>query len=137
MSVTHTVEAGWPLPHSPRSAARARALLRERLADWGIAGETADDASLLLSELVANAVRHAPAPSPDGRGIGVRISLGDGVLRLEVADADDRRPAPRKAASDEEDGRGLALVGALAERWGCGERARGGGKTVWAELKAR
>ncbi|GAA2228609.1 hypothetical protein GCM10010232_13330 [Streptomyces amakusaensis] len=135
MSVTHTVEAGWPLPHSPRSAGRARALLRERLADWGIAGETADDASLLLSELVANAVRHTPAP--DGRGIGVRITLGDGTLRLEVADADGRRPEPREAAAEEEDGRGLALVRALAERWGCGERAQGAGKTVWAELKAR
>ncbi|MFI2211000.1 ATP-binding protein [Streptomyces sp. NPDC020141] len=133
MSHTHSVEARWRLPRSARSAGRARALLRERLAAWEISGEAAENAELLLSELVANAARHAPLPP--GREIGVRLVHADGMLRLEVADADARRPEPRTAAADEEGGRGLALVAALAERWGCAPRPYGIGKTVWAELK--
>ncbi|MGW1980296.1 ATP-binding protein [Streptomyces sp. NPDC001889] len=135
MSSTNTTEAGRQFPRTPRSAPRARAFLRERLTAWGITGEAVCTAELLLSELVSNAVRHAPVPP--GREIGVRLALDDGILRLEVADTDDRRPEPRPAEAHAEDGRGLAIVSALAEGWGWVPRAHGIGKTVWAELKIR
>ncbi|TQK44697.1 anti-sigma regulatory factor (Ser/Thr protein kinase) [Streptomyces sp. SLBN-118] len=133
MPTTHTVEVGWQLPRSPRSAGRARALLRKQLAMWEVEHEVADTAELLLSELVANSIRHARTPA--GRHIGVRLARYDGMLGVEVADANHRRPEPRSAAVDDEGGRGLVLVVALAERWGCCPRRHGIGKSVWAELK--
>ncbi|GHE55675.1 hypothetical protein GCM10018785_26340 [Streptomyces longispororuber] len=125
-------EAKWQLPRTPRTAGRARALLRAQLAAWKIDGDVADTAELVLSELVTNSVRHAYVPA--GREIGVRVARRDGCLRIEVADAGSGRPAPCVARADDEHGRGLALVVALAERWGCRPRAYGIGKAVWAEL---
>jgi anti-sigma regulatory factor (Ser/Thr protein kinase) len=92
-------------------------LLRSQLAEWQIDGEVAHTAEVLLSELMSNAVRHARTPS--GRQIGVRVAQYYGRLRVEVADASSARPKPKEAATDEEAGRGLAIVGALATRWGC------------------
>ncbi|MDI3409113.1 ATP-binding protein [Streptomyces cavernicola] len=128
------VEVSQRLPRTPRSATRARALLREQLTEWGIKGELMDTAELLLSELVANAVQHAPVPA--GRDIGLRVGLRNGrVVRIEVSDAGDGRPVPRQAGPEDEQGRGLALVGALADRWGCSPRPYGIGKAVWVELE--
>lgn len=127
------VEVGWRLPRSPRSAGRARALLRKQLFMWEVRDEVAETAELLLSELVTNAIRHARTPA--GRDIGVRLARYDGMLRVEVADANNHRPEPRSADADEEGGRGLVLVAALAERWGHCPRRHGIGKSVWAELK--
>lgn len=132
---TASLEVRWQLPSSPRSAARARALLREQLAAWTVEGEVAHIAELLLSELTTNAIRHARTPA--GREIGVRVAAYDGMLRVEVADANNQRPEPRSALSEDEGGRGLTLVAALAERWGCCPRRHGIGKSVWAELKLR
>jgi anti-sigma regulatory factor (Ser/Thr protein kinase) len=127
------LEAAWQLPRSPHSAGRARALLREQLAAWNVEGEVAQTAELLLSELVTNSIQHAYVPR--GREIAVRLARYDGMLRVEAADANNHRPAPRSAEADDEGGRGLALVVALAERWGCCPRRHGIGKAVWAELK--
>ncbi|WP_234477353.1 ATP-binding protein [Streptomyces sp. MBT65] len=125
-------EARWQLPRNPRSAGHARTLLRLQLTDWRIAGEVADTAELLLSELVTNSIRHAR--TPPGREIGVRFATYDGRLRVQVADASDHRPQPREAALEDEGGRGLTLVRSLAERWGCCPRLHGIGKATWAEL---
>ncbi|MGY3201334.1 hypothetical protein ACVW19_001849 [Streptomyces sp. TE5632] len=94
-----------------------------------------EDAELLLSELVTNALR---VPVPSDRQIGVRIarSVAEGLLRLEVSDAGGGRPEVREPGEDETGGRGLLLVAALAHRWGYEERTAGIGKTVFAELKA-
>ncbi|MFE7117966.1 ATP-binding protein [Streptomyces sp. NPDC057654] len=126
-------EANHRFPRHRKSVGRARAALREQLAIWGVTDEPAETAVLLLSELVTNAVEHAKA-SP-GREIGTRFGLYEGVLRLEVADANDDLPVPRPAADDDENGRGLALVSALADRWGTCPRRDGIGKRVWVELK--
>jgi hypothetical protein len=53
---------------------------------------------------------------------------------VEVADANNARPVRKKATPEDEGGRGLALVEALAERWGCCPRLHGIGKATWAEL---
>lgn len=132
MTSVDITEVQWQLPRTPRSAARARALLRTQLSTWGIHGDPAAVAELLLSELVGNAVRHAGTPR--GRQIGVRFARYGATLRVEVADADDRLPVPRTAGADDEGGRGLAVVAALAERWGHCPRRHGIGKAVWAEV---
>lgn len=105
------------------------------LGDWGAAQDVVENAELVLSELVTNALR---VPVPSDRQIGVRIarSVVEGVLRLEVSDAGGGRPEMREPGEDETNGRGLLLVEALTHRWGVEKREGGIGKTVFAELKA-
>ena len=124
----------WRLPRTPRSVGRARALLAEQARDWKIPDELADTAVLLLSELMTNACRHARVPV--GREVAARCVLGEAVLRVEVHDASDALPRPRTACADDESGRGLALVDALADAWGAEPRPYGIGKAVWFELRA-
>ncbi|MFI6442994.1 ATP-binding protein [Kitasatospora sp. NPDC050543] len=122
----------WLLPLRARSAGRARALLREQAAAWGVPGDPTDTAVLLLSELVTNACRHARVP-PDGR-VGIRFVLLDGLMRIEVSDPGAGEPRLLRTDPDDESGRGLELVTALAASWGIQPRAGGVGKTVWLEL---
>ncbi|MFE3828861.1 ATP-binding protein [Streptomyces sp. NPDC059092] len=116
------------LASHPRSVGRARHVLRARI---GLAGDTGATAALLLSELVTNALRHG---SPPGREIAVTLFRADGLFRVEVEDAGESLPSPRVPGADDECGRGLALVAALADDWGVAPR-RGPGKRVWALLK--
>ncbi|MGW0751838.1 ATP-binding protein [Streptomyces sp. NPDC002587] len=133
MALVHADEIFWLLPCSHRTPGHARALLRKQLAEWDAGADPAEAAELLLSELVTNAVRHSRAPQ--GRDIGVRLARYDGVLRVEVADAGPAvKLTPQIVADWDERGRGLAIVAALAERWGCCPRRHGIGKAVWAEI---
>ncbi|MFI2241185.1 ATP-binding protein [Streptomyces chrestomyceticus] len=121
-------------PRDPEAAADARRLVRVALAVWGLDAET-DAAALLLTELVTNALRHATR----GRSIRIIVSRpSDTQVRLAVVDRDPRRvPAMRAAGPADADGRGLLLVGQLADRWGydlMGPALRPWGKQVWAEL---
>lgn len=123
----------WRFPTNRRSPARGRALLAEQARAWSLPPETTDIAVLLVSELLANACLHARAPRD--RHIAARCVLGDKGLRVEVSDAGDSvLPVPREAGPDDESGRGLALVAALASRWGAHPRRYGIGKTVWFEF---
>lgn len=81
---------------------------------------------LLLSELVTNAVLHAQS-APD-----VAISLSRERVHVEVRDQDADVVRPRRASDDEESGRGLALVDALALAWG--ETHLPDGKVVWFDV---
>ncbi|MFJ4920366.1 ATP-binding protein [Streptomyces sp. NPDC088725] len=116
------------LPSHPRSVGRAREVLQ---VDIALSGEPGETAALLLSELVTNALRHG---SPPGREIAVTLCRAAGLLRLEVEDAGDTVPRPRTPGLEDESGRGLALVAALADDWGVAPR-RGPGKRVWVTLK--
>ncbi|NEC84929.1 ATP-binding protein [Streptomyces sp. SID12501] len=119
-------------PRHRRSVGRARAALRHQLAIWHIDdAELTDSAVLLLSELTTNAVN---APTTPGREIGVRFELTGAALRLEVSDASDGQPSLRHATGEDESGRGLALVDALADAWGSEPRDTVG-KVVWALLR--
>ncbi|WP_263166456.1 ATP-binding protein [Streptomyces sp. SCSIO ZS0520] len=117
-------------PRHRRNVARARDALRHQLALWQVDGEVTDTAVLLLSELATNALCAKTRP---GHEILVRFELNGTELRLEVSDASDEKPTMREAGPEDESGRGLALVTALAESWGVAPRL-GVGKTVWARL---
>jgi len=112
---------------------RARALLREQATSWKLPDELTETAVLLLSELMTNAYRHAKV-SP-GREIRARCVLEADRLRVSVTDANDTLPAPRETSPEDESGRGLALVAALAGEWGTEPRPGGIGKTIWFELR--
>lgn len=122
----------WHLPRHARSVGRARTLLREQATAWKLPDETTETAVLLLSELMTNAYRHAKV-SP-GRQIRTRCTLDTGHLYVSVTDANDTLPTLREAAPDNESGRGLPLVAALADDWGAEPRVGGIGKTVWFTL---
>ncbi|WP_435854931.1 SpoIIE family protein phosphatase [Streptomyces massasporeus] len=134
------------LPGSSLAPGAARALVRAALAEWtglGLPGaehltdRLADDATLVVSELVTNAVVHA------GTDVEMECRLeGDtsdtAALVVEVSDHHPSR-APRGSEPETphdtpEYGRGLRLVGALSEAWGITYRT--GRKTVWARLPA-
>ena len=112
------------------SARQARRFVSDTLAEWGDE-RFVDAASLLVSELVTNAVVHAAS--------AVDVSVGHegihAVLRVEVRDRS-RRP-PRMGGFDPEavSGRGLALVEAMSDRWGV--ENDDAGKRVWFELERR
>ncbi|MEU6233605.1 ATP-binding protein [Kitasatospora sp. NPDC047058] len=118
------------LDSRPAATPLARLMLRAYLAGMPRGERFTDVAELLLGELFANAVQHSDAP-PD-RMVEVRFAVIADRLRIEVHDAGTGRPSLHSSAADEERGRGLFLVNALAETWGCCPRAGGVGKFVWA-----
>ena len=124
----------------PDSGATARRAIATWLASHHLAARV-DDVSLLTSELVTNALRHGVGP------LDLTVTRMGDRLRVAVADHGDGAPEPRAAAPDDPGGRGLAIVAALALRWGvdpvptsetdpAGSDDRDGtsGKVVWAEV---
>ncbi|MEW2403505.1 SpoIIE family protein phosphatase [Streptomyces sp. NPDC046862] len=100
-----------------RSVATARSFVRDTLQGWGFA-DIVDDAVVLTSELVTNAVVHA------GTSADVLCLRSDDGVRIEVADRYPEREIPLQTtpinmgSPDREGGRGLQLCAALAGRWG-------------------
>jgi anti-sigma regulatory factor (Ser/Thr protein kinase) len=113
------------LEHSPRSPASARAAAAELVAELHLE-PIADDVSLVVSELVTNAVRYADPP------VTLEIQATDDEITIAVADGSPGRPAPREVDLDEEGGRGLTLIDLIAAETGV--RPQPPGKTVWAAL---
>jgi anti-sigma regulatory factor (Ser/Thr protein kinase) len=121
------------LPAADASAAEARRRVRRQLTLWHIPEETRDNAQLVVSELVTNALRHTRSET-----IGCELRLADGLLRVAVAsDGSGPSQAPSRAGEDDEGGRGLYLVCALSEGWGVRPRDSGQGHVVWADLATR
>ncbi|UUN26599.1 ATP-binding protein [Streptomyces sp. FIT100] len=116
-------------PSAPDSARRARLLVSAALHAWDM-GDLVDSAMLVVSELVGNSVRHTSC-----RLLRVTVSR-PGPTRAEITVTDRSRTTPTmtRSAADAEEGRGLVLVDALSERWGCDLHRWG--KTVWAEVAA-
>jgi CheY-like chemotaxis protein len=104
----------------------ARQFLRDRCREWAC-GEVVDDALLVTTELVTNALVHA------GPLCELRAVLSGTVLRLQVSDSGVGMPDPRAAKDTDEGGRGLLLISALCAAWGT-VALPAGGKVVWAEL---
>jgi anti-sigma regulatory factor (Ser/Thr protein kinase) len=113
------------LPKAPTAPAAARQVI-DRFDE--LRPEVIVNARLLVSELVANAVRHVP----DNGDIGMRVELRADALRVEVLDPGAGFvPHARTADSPLGSGWGLHLVGELSDRWGVesAERTR-----VWFEI---
>lgn len=116
----------WTLEPLPRSAGTARHNVREALAQWGHLA-LADTACLLVTEILTNAIRHARCP------IKLTLCRAADELIVEVTDDSPEFPQRRLPDADDEDGRGLVLVEALAESWGA--RPAVPGKTVWFTVR--
>ena len=122
-------EASQRFEQDTQSPRAARRFVTQALTGWDDdEGDLTDTVTLLVSELVTNAVVHA------GSEVEVMVQLTLTAARVEVTDASADAVAPRDAGADEDSGRGLALVGSLARRWGI-RPAPGGGKTVWFEVE--
>lgn len=114
------------LPRDPRTPIDARAWLGTFL-HGQVASHHAADATLVLSELATNALRH---------GLGdvvVRAAIDpDGAIQLSVTDSSDDLPQMLPADPARIGGLGLRIVDQLADAWGVASFP--GGKTVWATI---
>ena len=110
-------------PTSPHSA---RVFVAGHLAAAG-RDDVLEVASLLVSELVTNAIQHA------GSEVNVHLEVSADLVRVEVDDASPRAPLRLVVPEDAERGRGLQLVEALASSWGV-DQVPGDGKKVWFEV---
>ena len=114
------------LPAQDRSPAAARRTVQDVLTAAGLE-VLLDDALLLVSELVTNAVMHA------GTELELRIDIGPDLARVEVIDHGLGSPIRYgDPAEAREGGRGVFLLDALAQEWGT--RHFAGGKSVWFVL---
>lgn len=124
----------WPLASYLALAAlvtapsAGRAHVRRILAEWGL-GHLADDAELLVSELVTNGVR----ASRPGDPVGLRLLADQEQLIIEVWDHSPGLPRPRHPDQCSPGGRGFSVIGAIASRWGY-RRVTASLKVVWCEL---
>jgi anti-sigma regulatory factor (Ser/Thr protein kinase) len=124
----------------PESARAARDFTKSTLREWGLDG-LAQEAALVASELVTNAIRHGACcvAVDDGQEQGrVELSWQRQASRVicMVTDRSPRPPVLSEADTDAESGRGLQVVEALAATWGwmmLGARS----KAVWAALATR
>jgi anti-sigma regulatory factor (Ser/Thr protein kinase) len=136
------LSAHLPLGALPTAVPCARAYIRVILDEWGLPA-LADPAELIVSELVTNSVRASadengrPRYNEDGLPVvHLRLACGQACVLVEVWDSVPSPPAARRAGPDEENGRGLALIQALSDRWGWTKVPGWPGKVVWAELRA-
>ena len=116
--------------HEPVAAVtrQIRRTLRALLTGWGLAADVVDDALLVVEELVTNVVDHARTP------FRLTVRLTNHVLHLAVRDCDSGLPRLRPFDPDAARGRGLQVITAIAQQWGCDRHERG--KTVWVDLAA-
>ncbi|MFJ3106772.1 ATP-binding protein [Streptomyces sp. NPDC086835] len=118
------------LEHRPEAASAARHTAQEVLSAWDLSSETADAVLLVVSELVTNAVEHAQPPlalhlhrEPTGSRVWVGVTDGGPAAQDGTWTS---------SCTDDEHGRGLAVVDALADAHGA--RTHTSGTTHWAAL---
>jgi anti-sigma regulatory factor (Ser/Thr protein kinase) len=117
-----------PLPTAiPCARLHAVAVLHE----WGLR-DLADDAALIVSELMTNAA-DASTALPDRPPVTLRLLASEKSLIIEAWDHSPRDLEPTEPDAGAECGRGLTVVAALSDRWGW-ERTGPRRKVVWAEF---
>ena len=119
------------VPWRATSVAQIRKTLVDDLEARDVPVAVVDEAEIVVSELVSNAIRHA-RPLADGN-LRVHWKVKGGVVEVEVTDGggdSSPRPAPRTIWAPS--GRGLRIVRSLAHEWGVTEDRTG--STVWASL---
>ncbi|MPZ72990.1 MAG: ATP-binding protein [Nitriliruptorales bacterium] len=113
------------LPPDTESPRRARRFVRDALLDDQV-DTTLDVVTLLVSEVVTNAVLHARSD------VTVRVRNDGRIVRVEVTDKSPAPPVQQYLSREATTGRGMVLVEALADAWGTNPGSDG--KTVWFEL---
>ncbi len=136
MGLTAVAERAWcvVVPHHARGARLARHRVAGELSPV-VSAELLADAVAVIAELVGNAIRHAQALPGEVIRVAWKIRTVSGRQHLEVRVTDGGAgdgPRRRDAGVDSIDGRGLAIVSALAEAWGVDRD--GLGQSVWARL---
>jgi anti-sigma regulatory factor (Ser/Thr protein kinase) len=109
------------------SPAAARRFVHQLLDSWDL-DDLSEIVELLVSEVVTNVVRHAQT---DG---SISMSRTADGVRVEVSDSAGGRPEPLTPEPRQPTGRGLAIVEAMASRWGVAGAPDGTGKSVWFEV---
>jgi len=121
------------LPHAPSSVVAARWHITSQLREAGVVSPAIGDATLVVSELLTNAILHA-RPLP-GAQVLVAWALRERSLEVAVSDGGSMtRPRTAQPSLSSIGGRGLAIVEYLSSRWGV--LASDFGLTVWAVLPA-
>jgi serine/threonine-protein kinase RsbW len=116
--------------HEPASASAARREIALDLESRGVSQDTIEDTTLVLSELLGNAIRHCDITADDQ--LDVTWAVQPDAVVVSVADPSRSVPARRHAAPDAPSGRGLAIIEAVATAWGVQRTRRG--KRVWARI---
>ncbi|MEJ8648629.1 ATP-binding protein [Streptomyces sp. MS1.AVA.3] len=110
------------------SACAARHYVRTMACWWGVVPEQAEALELITGELVGNALKYG-----NSRLVAVVLSRTTRTVCISVTDEGKGcASAPARPGPEQEGGRGLLIVEALADRWG--RRKLGGGFTIWAEM---
>ena len=115
------------LPASNESVRTGRQATSVVLSAWRLS-RLEENAVLVVSELLTNAVRHAR----DTDAIELDLHATRAWLRIEIQDRDRQWPRPRVLNELSESGFGFVLIDALTAKWGVRETETG--KAVWAEL---
>jgi anti-sigma regulatory factor (Ser/Thr protein kinase) len=115
------------LVHDALAPLHARRWIAQRCHQWGC-DELADNAALMLTELVTNVYLHA------GTDCLIQAAYAQPTLSVAVSDENGFEVRHGAVPDSAEDGRGLSIVAALADAWGT--RRDGGSKRVWFALSA-
>lgn len=115
-----------PLESDPRAAGHARQAVKHKLTEWGHTN-CLDDALLVVSELVANAIRHGGSP------VALHLMVRTPVVLIGVQDGSPTTPpTPRALTDTHTGGRGMHLISAVCKRWWWYQCEKT--KIVWAEI---
>lgn len=125
---TTGLTAAFDLPLGAEAAGALRRAVRAILVAWGFHDrDWCDDAELVVSELLGNAVRHAASR------VAVSLDAHEDQVTVSVTDGSAEVPQPRALSHFAENGRGVAIIDALSDGWGVERQPRG--KRVWARLR--
>lgn len=114
------------LTDSATACADGRRFVADHLSRCDVPTQTIDEVTLLTSELITNAIRHAPPP------LCLQISVTGDVVRVQVHDSDPAAPVLTRPDFNSVGGRGMWLIDTMATRWGFYEQQPG--KEVWFEI---
>lgn len=125
---TRTVRAAW----APTTVAASRRAIAADLQARGVSATIVDEAQLVISELVTNALRHAMPLADDS--VRLKWKAKGDIVEIEVSDGGSQQssPKPLKQQVWAPNGRGLRIVRSVAHEWGVQETDKG--TTVWACL---
>jgi anti-sigma regulatory factor (Ser/Thr protein kinase) len=119
------------LPGVPESVPVARSRVRAALGIHAL-GQYADDAGIITSELVTNAIQHVAGNGIEMIGVTLTAAGSPVAVTVAVSDSSPEGPIKRDTPAGSEQGRGLQIVAALSAHWGW--HHQDGGKAIFAVL---